>query len=761
MASGLFLTPDLVAMTISGLITGALAIQLAREPDRRSTLPAIFALAFATLWAITVVLEFLLSSLSLKLALVTLKPFCVIGLVTALLVLAIEHTGTFPLSARRWYLTALLLVPATTVLVNLLPEDYHLYRYDFRFRAHGPLEVLTWTGGPWDKILHSYGYVITGLAFLILGKAATGAKRGYKRAMLITASSWLVPFVGDILTKLRVVDQEVNLTGYGMGFAAIVSAWALLVERLFSVGPIARSLVVEQMGDLFFVLDSRGHVVDCNAQAAQALGLPGKRWLDARPSMLSAPWPEVLGGGNRLDPEGGAPGRIEVEDRVYARHETLLRDHRGYAVGRSVLLHDVSHLELMRQQIAARNEELARANLALTQEIEQRKVTEKRLIQAERMETVGRLAGGVAHDFNNLLTVINGYSTLLLGQMPPETTEHRHLEQIQKAGERAAELTRQLLAFSRRQPIRPRVLNLNSAVTEAREMLSRLLPENIAIVTELDPEPVLVVIDPGQVQQVLMNLATNARDAMPGGGTLRIRTARTQLRNDDAETSEELPAGPYVMLSVADTGVGIGEEDRPHIFEPFYTTREVGQGTGLGLSMVYGIVRQNQGGIMLDSTPGIGSCFRIYLRQSADPMAVPDVPAVNADGLNGNETILVVEDMDAVREVIRQALRNRGYRVLTAANGAEAMAVADGASPGINLLLTDLMMPGMTGLELARKIRLQSPNIRVLCMSGHSENIVGHQELLAEKIPFLQKPMPPDVLVAKVREVLQESREGL
>jgi two-component system, cell cycle sensor histidine kinase and response regulator CckA len=384
---------------------------------------------------------------------------------------------------------------------------------------------------------------------------------------------------------------------------------------------------------------------------------------------------------------------------------------------------------------------------------EERAKLEAQLAQAQKMESIGRLAGGVAHDFNNLLTVINGYAAFLQKELAAPDPLREYAREIGKAGERAASLTRQLLAFSRKQIIMPRRIDLNSVVADSERMLRRLIREDIELVTKLAPHLGLVLVDPDQIHQVIMNLAVNARDAMPGGGRLEIATANTELDEAAAALQPDATPGRYVRLTVTDTGTGMTEEVRKNIFEPFFTTKEVGSGTGLGLAMVYGILRQSNGWIDVQSEAGKGSTFRIYLPLvEAGPTDEVKLPA--PDALSGEETVLVVEDQEGVRHLAMAILRAHGYHVLEAANGEEAHAVAGQHVGEIDLLLTDVVMPGIDGKALSEQLRESRPNLKVILMSGYSEDVVASQGALDVGLVYIQKPFAPDELAAKVREAL-------
>jgi len=379
---------------------------------------------------------------------------------------------------------------------------------------------------------------------------------------------------------------------------------------------------------------------------------------------------------------------------------------------------------------------------------------EEELRQSQKIESIGRLAGGVAHDFNNLLTAINGYADLMLEDLAEDHRWRGAVAEIRRAGERAADLTGQLLAFSRRQLLQPRVLDLNVLVTDSTKMLKRLLGEDIEVITSLDPTLGHVTADAGQLHQIILNLAVNARDAMPRGGQLTIETQNVVL--DEEQLHLSLQPGAYVMLAVSDNGSGMDQETLSRIFEPFFTTKESTKGTGLGLSTVYGIVKQSGGSIFVYSEPGRGTTFQIYLPRSDKAVSATTESRVEVDTLRGSETVLVVEDEEAVRMLIEQALRKYGYRVIEATNGAEALRLCENHDPPIRLMVTDVVMPGMSGRELAARVREQLPDLRVLYMSGYTDDTVIRHGLLDASMFFLQKPFTPSALARKVRETLDQ-----
>jgi two-component system, cell cycle sensor histidine kinase and response regulator CckA len=382
-----------------------------------------------------------------------------------------------------------------------------------------------------------------------------------------------------------------------------------------------------------------------------------------------------------------------------------------------------------------------------------RKSLEQQLRQSQKMEAIGRLAGGIAHDFNNLLTVILGYSKLALGRLSPSDILHEQMEEIRKAGQRASALTNQLLAFSRRQILRPQLLDLNSVVAEMDKMLRRLIGEPIDLLTVPDPGLGQVRADPGQIEQVIMNLAVNARDAMPLGGKLTIETLNVELAGPSGDHPSVAP-GSYVMLAISDTGDGIDENIKAQIFEPFFTTKGTGKGTGLGLSTVYGIVSQSGGQVAVHSEKGRGTSFRIYLPRVEGRLSAIESRTRREEVTGGEETILLVEDEESVRTLTRDVLRDAGYSVLEATDPDQALWLCQ-AHPGpIDLLVTDVIMPRLNGPALASRVSQRRPHIRVLYISGYSENERGVLAAAA----FLQKPFTPDDLRDKIRQVLDSER---
>jgi PAS domain S-box-containing protein len=493
--------------------------------------------------------------------------------------------------------------------------------------------------------------------------------------------------------------------------------------------------LVDGVKDVIFALAPDGEVTALNLAFEDVTGWPREEW-------LGRPFVELL----HVDDVPRALELLRMAPRGQQRPTAQLRvrtsqvDYRLGEVHTSVQLRDGEVV----------------AVLGIVRDITDRVRLEAQLRQAQKMEAVGRLAGGVAHDFNNLLTAISSYSELLLTDLAREDPRRADVEEIRKATERAAGLTRQLLAFSRRQVLQPKVVDLNAVIAGAERLLRRLIGEDIALVTRLDPELGAVKADAGQLEQVIINLAVNAREAMRDGGTLTLETANAEIEAA-AQTAEQsiVPPGSYVLLRISDTGAGMDAETKRHLFEPFFTTREKGKGTGLGLATVYGIVKQSGGFIWVDSEPSQGAAFRIFLpRVDEAAPAVERVVRTVEPRAVGTETILLVEDEDAVRAVARESLRRQGYAVLEAPDAESALKVSGGFAGRIELLLTDVVMPGLSGRVLADRLATQRPDTKVLFMSGYTDDAIVRHGVLEPGLNYLQKPFTPDVLAHKVRAIL-------
>jgi len=510
-------------------------------------------------------------------------------------------------------------------------------------------------------------------------------------------------------------------------------------------------LLVETARDVILTLALDGTFISLSPAFATITGWKGSDWLGKSFEDLVHPddlplakdmFARCLEG----EPSGGAAKTLPIYE---AR---ILKQDGDYAIG------EFTVTPLMEKGKVT-------GVLGVGRDITERKKLEDQFRQSQKMEAVGQLAGGVAHDFNNLLTVITGNAELLLEDHQLETRQTREcLQDIKQAGLRAASLTRQLLAFSRKQLLAPEILDLNSLITNLQKMLRRLIGEDIDLTTDLTPDLWLVKADPGQIEQVLLNLAVNSRDAMPQGGRLSISTANTVLEADFTRAGPHIQSGDFVMLAVQDTGCGMDDATQSHIFEPFFTTKEIGKGTGLGLATVYGIVSQSNGHIDVSSQVDKGATFRIYLpRHRVSPATGPDGKAKGGEQESsssfpaewgGTETVLLVEDEEMVRTLARDILVQAGHTVLEARHGAEALRICEQYGATIHLIVTDVVMPEMGGIELSRRLARLRPQAKFLYVSGYTDDALIRQGVRTEEVSYLPKPFTRQVLIRKVRDIL-------
>jgi two-component system, cell cycle sensor histidine kinase and response regulator CckA len=493
--------------------------------------------------------------------------------------------------------------------------------------------------------------------------------------------------------------------------------------------------LIENAGDIIYTHDLQGNFTSLNKAGERCLGY-------TRDEILGTNIEQIVAAEHReLARQMTRPPRRDPEANTYEL-ETISKD------GRRLIL-EVRPRVIYEDETAVGVQGIAR-------DLTERKRLEQQFLQAQKMEAVGRLAGGIAHDFNNLLTIILGYCEVALDQLPQESRFSQQLMEVKKAGKRAAALTAQLLAFSRRQVVTPQVLDLDIVVSDMESMLRRLIGEDINLTTKLGLGPGRVKADRGQIEQVILNLAVNSRDAMPLGGSLTIETASADVGETGAPPQVPIKPGHYVVLQVSDTGHGMDAETQAHIFEPFFTTKEKDKGTGLGLATTYGIVKQAGGYVWAESAPGRGTTFKILLPQedgvtSREPKPDPSPAQLRP----GAESILLVEDEEMVRLLLREVLQRSGYKILEARRGDEGLRIAEQTREPIHLLVTDVIMPQMGGAELARRLASGHPETQVLFMSGYTDGALSHDEVFPEDAAFLQKPFTPDVLARKVREVLE------
>jgi PAS domain S-box-containing protein len=496
---------------------------------------------------------------------------------------------------------------------------------------------------------------------------------------------------------------------------------------------------VDASGEVVFMTDRDGVITSINPEFTRLYGYSADE-------VVGKTTPRILKSGDK-SPEEYARFWSTILDKKIARGDIVNKTRDGRLV---TVESSVNPILDERGEIAG--------FLAIQRDISARKQLEEQFRQAQKMEAIGRLAGGVAHDFNNLLTIINGYGQLLLERFAEEEPVRAHLGEILKAGDRATALTRQLLAFSRRQVLEPKVLDLGSIVEGMQTMLRRLIGEDVELRASVRKPLGLVKADPTQVEQLILNLVVNARDAMPHGGKLTIETASAELDQTYAQSHSDVTPGHYVMLAVSDTGVGMDDETMAHIFEPFFTTKARGKGTGLGLSTVYGIVKQTRGHISVYSEPGRGTTFKVFLPQVAKFSEAAPTTVDSSRPLGGSETILLVEDEKALRGLAVSVLKEYGYHVLESETPQEAVEIGEDRQTRIDLLLTDVVMPGMSGRNIAEHLAFLRPEMKVLYMSGYTDDAIIHHGVLQAGVAFMQKPFTPEVLARKVREVLDMSQ---
>ena len=504
-------------------------------------------------------------------------------------------------------------------------------------------------------------------------------------------------------------------------------------------------VLFETAKDAIFVCDKTGKFVDVNRAACEVLGYSREELLKLSPKEIDA---DPIGYDAFIKLRNGLTDKLTFEINQIRKDGTHLP------------------VEITGSSFNEKGQQMA---LAIARDISERKKTEEekkkleaQLHMAQKMEAIGKLAGGVAHDFNNILTVIMGNASLALMEVGKDNTLRQEIEEIRKAGERAASLTRQLLAFSRKQIVQPKILDINELLTDIEIMLGRLIGEDVELLTIQAPALWRVEIDPGQIEQVIINLAINARDAMLQGGKLTIETDNVDLNENYFREHgiEGKKSGHYVVLAVSDTGNGMDKETQEHIFEPFFTTKEVGKGTGLGLSTIYGIVKQNNGFIWVYSEPGQGTTFKVYLPEVKKDADLEKKEQTPVDNPGGSETVLIVEDNDLLRNFAQKALRGYGYRVMDAENGEDALSVCKEHDGQIDLMITDVVMPKMGGREAAERLRPLYPQMKVIYMSGYTDNAIVHHGVLEPGLNFLEKPFTPEGLARKAREVLDAESFG-
>ena len=732
---------------------------------RRSEVPAAAAYGFVAfsqaLWTLGFIFELVVPRFDQKLVWDDFQYIGAAGFVVSFLAFTLVYTRRE--SKRIGWICLLASVPLVLMVGSVFMEPpAHVRVVDI-----GPLQSLLYDFRPVTDLMSVYGYAVYLVCLGMLISSYMRSHPLYRKQIGVIIAGSAAPVLGTALMQTLLKDHPArDISPLTFAINNVVVAWGLFRYGMFDIVPVARHAVIDSMTDAVFVLDGSGRLVDLNQAAQKILGQQASEII-GRP-FDTIFWPAMRDPHNEERAEveveiGGEPRSLEVTVQP-------LSDAQGRRRGRVLTMRDVTqrkrmdgelrrHRDHLEDLVAERTAALTAANEQLRERIAERERLEDQLRQAQKMEAIGRLAGGIAHDFNNLLTAILGYSHLLLSDPGAGEPVRDAAEAIRRSGERAASLTAQLLAFSRKQRLDPRVLDLNLIVSEIERMLLRVVGEQIEVVTMLQPGLAHVEADPNQIEHILMNLVVNSRDAMPQGGKLIVETRDVTL---DEVTLDEVQPGrpssavprPFVVLSVKDTGAGMDEATQKRIFEPFFTTKEMGKGTGLGLSMVYGTVKQSGGHISVESRPGRGTTFNIYL-PATGKIAVSDRQDQELrQSLRGTETILLVEDEEMVRTLARQALERYGYKVLDAGCGQAALAAAERHPGKIDLMITDVVMPDMNGIQLAERFRAVSPNTRVLYMSGYSEDVTGSRDSGGEIPNFVRKPFTPAFLARKVRQTL-------
>jgi PAS domain S-box-containing protein len=546
-------------------------------------------------------------------------------------------------------------------------------------------------------------------------------------------STWLAPLLNESGDVYSVLGISRDITEHKRAEEALIKSQNKYID------------LYENANDMIFTLDLQGNFTSINRASYTSLGYRPEELLEK--NLQSVLTPESL------------KNTVTILQKAVAEKSDLMEsqpwEFEGFKKDGARILLEVRARLILEDGNIMGVQGIARDITERKQAEEEKVFLQEQLRQSQKMEAIGRLAGGIAHDFNNLLTIIGGYSALSFLELKEEDPLKGNIRAVQKATERAANLTRQLLAFSRRQAMEMKVLDLNATLKDMDKMLRRVIGEDINLVTHLEEGLGRTKTDPGQMEQVIMNLAVNARDAMPDGGRLTIETANVEL--DEAYTRGHVGVKPgrYLMLSVSDTGVGMTREVKERVFEPFFTTKETGKGTGLGLSTVYGIVKQSGGNIWVYSEPGKGTAFKIYLPRVDEPIKISKEKLVK-DLPRGSETVLVVEDEEEVRKLAAQILRRQGYKVLEAPQGGDALLICERHPNPIHLMLTDVVMPGMSGHQLAKRLKSLQPDMKVLYMSGYTDNAIFQHGVLGEGVSYIQKPFTVDALTKRVREVLDQ-----
>lgn len=712
-------------------VTGALLVALAAIALRRRAVDgaASFAAfcACAAIYTVFYAAELQSPTLSRALLFNKIQYIGLAGIPAATLVFTFALTG---LHSRipRLVRDSVFVFSALTVLFRWTDEWHGWVYRAVDYRLIDGLMVLRVTGGWWYAVY----LVFLNLSLLVMMGTVVGLWRGahpaLRRQLRLLAAGGVFPWVGHLAYQYLAPSEPMfDLSPFGFFMSALVWSAALMRFGLFDISPIARHLVFNSIREGVLVLDTRNRVVDYNPAAARMLKIEPARRLGEPLERFLADQPEIVKGAQ----SGAEIGEIAIGKSIYQFRSSDVLTPGGRVCGRVLLLSDVT---------------------------EQRS-TEEQLRHAQKMESVGRLAGGMAHDFNSMLQAILGFSELAQLELPEDHPACAHLREIESAARHSAGITKQLLTFARRRAPQSGTLDLARAISAQMNMLTRLVGESIKLIYRAPPTPVSFVrLDESHLDQIVANLVVNARDAIHDVGVISIEVRETVLDEDYCRTRGDAQPGRYVMLSVNDNGCGMSEEVRAHLFEPFFTTKDPGRGTGLGLATVYGIVRQHGGFIHVYSEVGRGTAFKLYFPAvSIDDRPVETKPPSEVVG--GSETILLVEDEEAIRHLGRSILERFGYRVFMASRPEEALEVVERVEGPIHALVTDVIMPGMNGRDLARILKKRWPELRVIFMSGYTADILDPNMAAQGHFRYLQKPFAGLALAAEVRTALDEPAE--
>lgn len=728
-------------LLITGLVTLGLAAYAWPRRAEPGVGPFIVAAVAGSSWPLLLLVEMVLPGVEAKSWVVRVRPALITVAVSAMLVMGMRHAGWA--GRGKWLWAGLAPMPVTLLLLDFLPWTKGWFQHGFRLHPDMP-SFVAFENGPWSLVYRLY---VPGLALaviaLLLGQA--WVHQGlYRRRALLMAAGVGAPTALYVMQVLGLLEwTSYNLPPLGMAVTAACGAWVLLREDYLDLVPVARAALVEGWPEPVVVVNGRHQVVDANRAAVALLGAEVGEGVEG----LREPWGRILGG---IEGREATQGEVGVEDSHY-RYETFPLEDRQYGwQGWVVALQDVT-------ETARAREAEVKLTADLQEETRQRQATEARLLEAHRVEMIGRLSGGVAHEFNNLTMVINGYANLILSRLSEDDPNRAAMESIAQAGEDAARLTAQLLDFSRKQVMQAGLVDMLMLVREARHMWSTLLGERIRLKFEAERlnggGGTWVMADAAKLREALTQLILNARDAMANGGVVTVRVERVELRAGALLRTPDFPAGEYVVIKIADTGAGMGKATLARALEPFFSTKDVGQGSGLGLSSAYGIVRQCGGAMELESVEGAGTTVTVYVPAAAVEGAAADDAAaeVARKGKVGVARVLVVEDQPDLRELLRLLLEEEGLEVQEAAGVAAALQIIEGEGRRPDLVITDLVMPGLSGHELVRRMRARWPEIPVLVISGYSD------EEAPAGVRLLRKPFSADQLTKMVGRILQEN----